>query len=218
MSLTGKIMDFFADKDMTIPAFPRTKVKAVSNDEGIGLDAILDSKQDKSAITISDTEPENPKVGSVWIDTSEDDIALIDTVPTEGSNNLITSGGVFEGLNNRISITKLWENASPNSDFAAQNIAIDLTDYDGGIAIYRHYKGMYRETSVVCFKNNVYRMQAIGCTGDLGGKVQNGLREIKVTNSQIEVTKGIVSEAGGAFTDNNSVCVFIAFYGFKGVQ
>lgn len=42
MALTGKIMDFFADKAMTIPAFPRTKIKAVSDDSGVGLDAILE--------------------------------------------------------------------------------------------------------------------------------------------------------------------------------
>ena len=46
MALTGKIMDFFTDKAMTIPAFPRTKVKAVSDDSGVGLDAILNSKAD----------------------------------------------------------------------------------------------------------------------------------------------------------------------------
>lgn len=47
MALTGKIMDFFADKAMTIPAFPRTKVKAISDDNGIGLNALLDAKQKK---------------------------------------------------------------------------------------------------------------------------------------------------------------------------
>lgn len=47
MALTGKIMDFFADKAMTIPAFPRTKVKAVSDDNGVGLNALLDAKQKK---------------------------------------------------------------------------------------------------------------------------------------------------------------------------
>lgn len=41
MSLTGKITNLFADKAMTIPAFPRTKIKAVSDDNGVGLDAIL---------------------------------------------------------------------------------------------------------------------------------------------------------------------------------
>ena len=44
MALTGKIMDFFADKAMTTPAFPRTKVKAVSDDNNVGLDALLNAK------------------------------------------------------------------------------------------------------------------------------------------------------------------------------
>lgn len=47
MALTGKIMDFFADKAMTIPAFPRTKVKAISDDSGIGLDAILSNIENR---------------------------------------------------------------------------------------------------------------------------------------------------------------------------
>jgi hypothetical protein len=46
MALTGKIMDFFADKAMTIPAFPRTKVKAISDDNGVGLGALLEGKSD----------------------------------------------------------------------------------------------------------------------------------------------------------------------------
>ena len=48
MALTGKIMDFFADKAMTIPAFPRTKVKAVSDDNNVGLNVLLDAKVSKT--------------------------------------------------------------------------------------------------------------------------------------------------------------------------
>ena len=40
-------MNFFADKDMTIPAFPRTKVKAISDDDGVGLDALLNDLNSK---------------------------------------------------------------------------------------------------------------------------------------------------------------------------
>lgn len=47
MSLTGKIMTLFADKEKSIPIFPRTKVKAISDDNGIGLDAILDGITNK---------------------------------------------------------------------------------------------------------------------------------------------------------------------------
>lgn len=43
MPLTGKIKNLFEDKDMTISVFPRTKVKAVSDDNGVGLDAILNA-------------------------------------------------------------------------------------------------------------------------------------------------------------------------------
>lgn len=54
MALTGKITNLFADKAMTIPAFPRTKVKAVSDDNGVGLNVLLDSKQEKSkSVSIS---------------------------------------------------------------------------------------------------------------------------------------------------------------------
>ena len=48
MALTGKIMDFFSDKAMTIPAFPRTKVKAVSDENGVGLNVLLDDKVSKT--------------------------------------------------------------------------------------------------------------------------------------------------------------------------
>ena len=50
MALTGKIMNFFADKAMTIPAFPRTKVKAISDDNGVGLNVLLDTKADKTDV------------------------------------------------------------------------------------------------------------------------------------------------------------------------
>lgn len=42
MSLTGKIMTFFSDKAKTQPVFPRTKIKAVSDDDGVGLNVILE--------------------------------------------------------------------------------------------------------------------------------------------------------------------------------
>lgn len=46
MALTGKIINLFTDKEMTIPAFPRTKVKAISDDNGIDLNTILEAKSD----------------------------------------------------------------------------------------------------------------------------------------------------------------------------
>lgn len=44
MSITGKIKTLFADSAKTEALFPRTKVSAVSDDNGVGLDALLGAK------------------------------------------------------------------------------------------------------------------------------------------------------------------------------
>lgn len=43
---------------------------------------------------------------------------------------LIANIGSGSGVSGGVSITKLWENASPTSAFAAQTIALDLSGYD----------------------------------------------------------------------------------------
>lgn len=45
MSLIGKIVTLFSDKEKTAPVFPRTKVNAVSDDDGVGLNVLLDNLQ-----------------------------------------------------------------------------------------------------------------------------------------------------------------------------
>ena len=42
MSAQGKIKTLFSDKEKTEPLYPRTKMSAISNNDGIGLEAILD--------------------------------------------------------------------------------------------------------------------------------------------------------------------------------
>jgi hypothetical protein len=47
MALTGKITTFFSDKAKTKPIFPFTKTKAVSDDDGVILDELLDEIETK---------------------------------------------------------------------------------------------------------------------------------------------------------------------------
>ena len=47
MSITGKIKTLFSDSAKTEALFPRTKTSAVSNDDGIGLNVLLENKQEK---------------------------------------------------------------------------------------------------------------------------------------------------------------------------
>ncbi len=96
MSLTGKIMDFFVDKAMTIPAFPRTKVKAVSDDNNVGLNVLLDNKQDKViAKTISLPGAKwSGMVQSVNVSNiTEDSIVIIN--PTSQSYYSYRDSGVY---------------------------------------------------------------------------------------------------------------------------
>ena len=51
MSIIGKIQSIFLDREKTQPIFPITKTKAVSDDAGRNLDAILDDKASKDFVT-----------------------------------------------------------------------------------------------------------------------------------------------------------------------
>lgn len=50
MSLIGNIKTLFEDKEKTSPVFPITKVKAISDDNGVGLNVLLDAKVDKTEL------------------------------------------------------------------------------------------------------------------------------------------------------------------------
>lgn len=54
MSLIGKIVTLFSDKEKTAPVFPRTKTSAITNDEGIELDTLLENAGIVPAPTIED--------------------------------------------------------------------------------------------------------------------------------------------------------------------
>ena len=68
MATTGKIMNFYSDKEMTTAAFPRTKVDAVSDNTGTGLGAILDGKLSKvlTSDCYGDELPETGVEGQVF--------------------------------------------------------------------------------------------------------------------------------------------------------
>lgn len=55
MSLTGEIKSIYRDREQTQPVFPVTKVKAVSDDNGTGLNVLLDNiHKDIDGLTYSD--------------------------------------------------------------------------------------------------------------------------------------------------------------------
>ena len=49
-------------------------------------------------IKVSPDQPENPEESPFWFDTDDGTFLEIDNVPTEGSNNFVTSGGVYKAI------------------------------------------------------------------------------------------------------------------------
>lgn len=98
MATTGKIMNFYSDKEMTTAAFPRTKVDAVSDSDGTGLGAILDGKLSKvlTSDCYGEELPETGVEGQVYFKTPSEDESLessilqaiypINSIYTYGSN------------------------------------------------------------------------------------------------------------------------------------
>lgn len=64
MAITGEIRSLYIDKERTQALLPRTKTKAVTNDQGVSLDVLLDN------ITSDSLENRSIKAWAVSLDTS----------------------------------------------------------------------------------------------------------------------------------------------------
>lgn len=137
-----------------------------------------------------------------------------DTAPTPGSSKLVTSGGVEEALSGKISMTKLWENASPTSEFAAQTILQNVSSEFEFIRVFFSFSRepsfeIMRDTSRVC--NNINN-------GD-------STATMSVSTRKINFTDGVVSAEdakyktfpAGTPTVSNTLMVPRIIYGIKGV-
>ena len=118
-----------------------------------------------------------------------------------------TAAETIEGeIAAKLSMALLWENASPESSFAAQTVEIDLTDFIGVFVYYRNQSG-----------GSVYYS-----TGFIGKGDSFTLLYVPTTSSSAVVTrKGTVDENGVNFlTTSNETTTYdipVKIYGVKGV-
>ena len=135
MSTQGKIKTLFSDKEKTEALFPRTKVSAVSNNDGVGLDAILDAAvyADDTPIS-STTAPVNADTlggrNASEYATNEFVIDKIAEAQLGGGGNIDLSGYVTE---------EELRNAVEDIDFPVGSVngktgAVELTADDVGAA------------------------------------------------------------------------------------
>ena len=81
MPINGEIKSLYLDRNETTALFPRTKTKAVSNDKGVSLEALLDEKATQSFVTNKIAEAQfNAAGGNVDLSgfVTKDDLAAID--------------------------------------------------------------------------------------------------------------------------------------------
>ena len=139
-----------------------------------------------------------------------------DSAPVEGSGKIITSGAVAEALNNfssGVEMVKLWENASPTSDFAAQTVAVNFSGYVCyQIAAYNRTQNVFNvyEGLVGYGMRFVYTYTTSGSDGTVVNRV--GMRTVEWTNSGLEFSDGVYNGAV-----NNGMLLPLAIYGIKGV-
>jgi len=67
-------------------------------------------------LTYTGTEPTDAAVGDYWVDESETGVnEVIDTTPTQDSNHLVTSGGVYSFANGKESLSNKVTSISASS-------------------------------------------------------------------------------------------------------
>lgn len=149
---TGKIKTLFSDKEKTEALFPRTKVSAISDDDGAGLDAILDNmnteidtKATEAFVTnkIAEAQLSGGSGGNIDLSgyATKDDIRNIDfpvdsvngktgavTLSAEDIGALPISGGIVTGNSD----TSLYlKSGTVNSYIGFKNFSDKILGYLG---------------------------------------------------------------------------------------
>lgn len=147
--------------------------------------------------------PDEPEDADVWFDTSE----------AGDSEGFYTKGETDDLLAGKVSMTLLWENASPSSAFAAQTISLDLSGYEFIYVIAANW-----------FVSGFVRTQ-VGASGTINRYAPiswsktTGSRNLDIVETGIYFTGGYSGGAiGGTFSAANGECVPTQIYGIKGVS
>ena len=111
--------------------------------------------------------------------------------------------------NNGIQMKKLWQNASPTSNFAAQTINLDLSEYNEVII------SMCSGSNAGLIGNYFFKVGS-GTQITYGAGAYMGRRNFKVTTSGVTVEGG--SKYEDSWSDSNAYQKPYAIYGIKGVQ
>jgi hypothetical protein len=124
--------------------------------------------------------------------------------------------GKYVGIKQGIEMVKLWENASPTSDFGAQTIALDLNEYDFIDVIFNSIitrVGVGRSATT-------FQMAGIDKDTTTMNTPSWRLRTISASETGAAFSAGFYKYLDGtkqASGTSDSICIPLAIYGVKGV-
>lgn len=126
MATQGKVLTLFEDKEKTTGIFPRTKVSAVSDENGKGLDALLDDKLSLTGGTVTgdiNIIHNNNSIASMSVTTNDKgEIEIVDgngssvLVPLSAEGNTAINFDGYLNANKNTNIygnsVKIWSNVA----------------------------------------------------------------------------------------------------------
>lgn len=111
-------------------------------------------------------------------------------------------------------LEKLWENEAPTTEFAAQTVSLDLSQYELFLvtAMQSGTDGIYRELSFLAFKNVVSMLQGV-FAGGYGPGVDT--RPFQILENGVNFSDAKRSYNNKYDKVNNSVLIPHQIYGIK---
>ena len=121
----------------------------------------------------------------------------------------------YEGLkevHNKLSMELLWENASLDSEFAAQTVMLSLNEVTKIEIIYRNIISDEKSSSAIAYTNVLeWNFNAV----DNNGK--NVSRYLALNDNSVYFGNGYEYSSYGSYSINNTVLIPYRIYGIKGV-
>ena len=153
-------------------------------------------------------------LGAVGIAKLKELITAAFVSKSQGSANAgkvlgVDSGGDVAPAAAGVRMTKLWENASPTSNFAAQTITLDLSGYDGVLI---------RVTGGYGWQVYSEFYLATGADGYMSAPfVWMGYRNVTVTESGVAFDGGQRQSSYGStsWSDNGGAAIPVTIWGIK---
>ena len=139
---------------------------------------------------------------------------------TETLPPYVSDGYAFEMVKSNggaTAISKVWENASPDSSFAAQTVSLDLADAQ--LVAIVHKGSTTGTVDLITFVEMNKKTQTISYANAGGGSATvTYVRTVDVTPTGVTFAKGVTKQIGSTSVgEDNAKCIPLRIYAIKGV-